>query len=68
MARVVGNILECGIPDDQVKLGVEYLVESLIFAKQPKTLVNPKILAIVRGCVQQGLLGKVELRFLGLKA
>ncbi|KAL5551814.1 hypothetical protein UlMin_001990 [Ulmus minor] len=38
---------QCDIPDDQVKLGVAYLVESLIFAKQPKTLVDPRILAIV---------------------
>ena len=35
------------IPHDQVKLGVAYLVESLIFAKQAKTLVDPRILAIV---------------------
>ncbi|KAL5581203.1 hypothetical protein UlMin_013645 [Ulmus minor] len=38
---------QCHIPLDQVKLGVAYLVESLIFAKQAKTFIDPRIRAIV---------------------
>ena len=38
---------QCRNPRDQVKLGVAYLVESLVFAKQAKTLVDPRKLAVV---------------------
>ena len=38
---------QCHIPDDQVNLEVAYLVKSLIFAKHAKTLVDPRILAIL---------------------
>ena len=38
---------QCSNVEDQVKLGVAYLVESLLFAKSPITLIDPKILAIV---------------------
>ncbi len=38
---------QCRNPRDQVKLGVAYLVESLIFAKQAVTHVDPRILAVV---------------------
>ena len=57
---------ECGIPDDQIKLGVAYLVESLIFVKQPKTLVDPKILAIVDDvdAFNKVCWGKLSWRFL----
>lgn len=38
---------QCHIPGDQVKLQVVYLVESLIFVKDIKTLVNERVLVVV---------------------
>ena len=57
---------QCDIPGDQVKLGVAYLVESLIFAKDLKTLVNLRILSIVNDvdAFNKGCWGKLGWDFL----